>query len=58
MELKSQFLVEEGHFSTPAVLSHSVLLTDKGRNENTVRRFLEKMLCQKQLISELLAVVT
>ena len=40
------------------MLSHSVLLTDKGRKENIVRRSLKKMLCQKQLISELLAVVT
>lgn len=40
------------------MLSHIVLLTDKGRNENIVRRSLKKMLCQKQLISELQAVVT
>lgn len=50
--------LKEGHFSTSAMLSHSVFPTGKGRNENIVRRFQKKMLCQKQLISEPLAVVT
>lgn len=41
-----------------AVLLHSVLLPDKGRNKNIVRRSLKKIFCQEQLISELRPVVT